>query len=132
MENSKEMREFLTISQKLIGASLLFTDMEQSIFEINDNGEFDFSKKKITEDLKNLKINEPIIKIGEEEVIPLLEEHNCEIKTELITPIFYNGKQFGFVAYHCQKGMFEEEHKAFANTAREFVEKIIAKEKENI
>lgn len=126
MKITEDLLQFIQYSERFIGTKLLLTDMEKSIVEINFEQELDFSERKITEQLKNLKIKDVVIR-NEGKAFPLLENHGYEVNAEMILPVRYKGKQIGFLVYHDSRGEFEEAHKEYGKTGRYFVERLIAK-----
>ncbi|MBQ9266907.1 hypothetical protein IJ556_03665 [bacterium] len=127
MEITEELLDFLCLSQGLIRANLLITDMEKSIIEIRRDGTIDYSARKISEELKNLDLPVSTIKNKGSLVQPFGEP--IPMRTELMAPICHQGEQIGFLIYHMNRSEFFYKETEFADTAKYFIERFINRQK---
>ena len=122
MKLRQESLEFLKISQRLSGATLLITDKENTIIELTPDEQISYEKKKISEEMKNLEGDR---KKNREEMISVFENDTFDYSAQVIRRLFKNGEPVGFIIYYSDKGGFSDGIEEFADTAKYFVERML-------
>lgn len=125
MKISPESLEFLKVSQKLSGATLLITDNEYTLIEINPDESISYEKRKISEEMKNLEGDR---KKDLNEMITIFEDDHYDYSAQIVRRLYKDGKPAGFLVYYSEKGGFFESIEKFADTAKYFVERMLNEE----
>lgn len=122
MEFKPQSIEFLKISQKLSGATLLITDNEYTVIEITPDEVISYERRKISEEMKNLEGDR---KKDREEMIAVFENDFFEYSAQIIRRLYKAGEPAGFLVYYSDKGGFTDSIEEFADTAKYFVERML-------
>lgn len=117
-----EVLEFLKVSQKLCGATLLITDNEYTVLEINQKEELSYEKRKISDEMKNLEGDR---KKDREEMIPLFENDYYNYSAQIVRKLYKGDEPAGFLVYYSEKGGFSDSIEEFADTAKYFFERML-------
>ena len=122
MEFKPKSIEFLKLSQKLSGATLLITDNEYTVIEITPDEVISYERRKISEEMKNLEGDR---KKDREEMIAVFENDFFDYSAQIIRRLYKGGEPAGFLVYYSDKGGFTDSIEEFADTAKYFVERML-------
>lgn len=122
MEFKPKSIEFLKLSQKLSGATLLITDNEYTVIEITPDEVISYERRKISEEMKNLEGDR---KKDREEMITVFENDFFDYSAQIIRRLYKGGEPAGFLVYYSDKGSFTDSIEEFADTAKYFVERML-------
>lgn len=122
MNFTPEFLEFLKVSQKLSGATLLITDNEYTVIEITPDELISYEKKKISDEMKNLEGDR---KKDLYEMIKVFEEDHYDYSAQIVRRLYKDEEPVGFLVYYSEKGGFSNSIEEFADTARYFIERML-------
>ncbi len=122
MEITPQALEFLKMSQKLSGATLLITDNENTVIEIKPDETISYEKRKISEELKKLDGDR---KKDRNEMIAIFENDNLYYSAQIVRRLYKAGESAGFIVYYSDYGDFFDSMETFIDTAKYFVEKML-------
>lgn len=122
MEITPQALEFLKMSQKLSGATLLITDNENTVIEIKPDETISYEKRKISEELKKLDGDR---KKDRNEMIAIFENDNLYYSAQIVRRLYKSGESAGFIVYYSDYGDFFDSMETFIDTAKYFIEKML-------
>lgn len=122
MEITPQVLEFLKMSQKLSGATLLITDNEYTVIEIKPDESISYEKRKISEELKKIEGDR---KKDRNEMLKIFEEDKLYYSAQIVRRLYREGKSAGFIVYYSDYGDFSDSMETFIDTAKYFVERML-------
>lgn len=126
MEITPQALEFLKMSQKLSGATLLITDNEYTVIEIRTDESISYEKRKISDELKNLEGDR---KKDRYEMISIFENDNYNYSAQILRKLYKGEEPAGFLVYYSDYGDFFDSMETFIDTAKYFIEKMLNESK---
>lgn len=126
MEITPHALEFLKMSQKLSGATLLITDNEYTVIEIRPDESISYEKRKISDELKNLEGDR---KKDRYEMISIFENDNYNYSAQILRKLYKGEEPAGFLVYYSDYGDFFDSMETFIDTAKYFIEKMLNESK---